>query len=62
MVDITNSLVALAKRQGVHFHFNEKVTKIISNQKKVNGFLLNKGVYGAQQYQKASPLKYLLFL
>ena len=42
MVDITNSLVALAKRQGVNFHFNEKVTKIISNDKKVNGLSVEK--------------------
>jgi phytoene desaturase len=42
MVDITNSLVALAKRQGVYFHFDEKVTRIISNKKRANGLLVEK--------------------
>ncbi len=37
MIQITDSLVELAKSQGVHFHFNEKVEKIIVENKEVKG-------------------------
>lgn len=37
MHSITTSLYALAKRQGVEFHFNEKVTQIEYSGKKVTG-------------------------
>ena len=37
MVDITNSLVDLAKRQGVQFVFNQKVDEIVLKGDQVNG-------------------------
>tara|TARA_Y100000389_G_scaffold204587_1_gene258173 strand:- start:3652 stop:5127 length:1476 start_codon:yes stop_codon:yes gene_type:complete len=42
MIDITNSLVELATRQGVNFHFNEKVLKIISDKKEARGILVKR--------------------
>ena len=43
MIDITNSLVALAKRQGVRFHFNSPVKSIVSENKKVKAVELYDG-------------------
>ena len=43
MIDITNSLVNLATRQGVNFHFNEKVLKIISDRKGAQGIIVKRG-------------------
>jgi phytoene dehydrogenase-like protein len=43
MIDITNSLVNLATRQGVNFHFNEKVLKIISDGKEAQGIIVKRG-------------------
>ena len=43
MIDITNSLVNLATRQGVNFHFNEKVLKIISDRKEAQGIIVKRG-------------------
>jgi len=40
MVSITNSLVALAKRQGVKFIFNSKVDKILKENGKVTGVVV----------------------
>ncbi len=37
MVDITNSLVALAQRQGVHFHFGDYITRIVHDIKRATG-------------------------
>lgn len=37
MVQITDALFALAKDQGVHFHFEEKVEKIIVEEKSIKG-------------------------
>ena len=37
MVDITNSLVALAKRKGVQFHYNAAVDEIVVENKKAVG-------------------------
>ncbi len=45
MVQITESLFELAKEQGVHFHFEEKVTQININKKQVTGVLTSKGKY-----------------
>ncbi len=42
MVDITNSLKALAERQGVNFHFNERVSRISSEKKKANGLTVTR--------------------
>ncbi len=41
MVSITSSLVDLALRQGVNFHFGKKVEKIEVKNHKVSGILLN---------------------
>ena len=41
MVQITNSLVEAAKKLGVKFHFNQKVTQIIVENKKANGVEIN---------------------
>ena len=40
MVRISNSLFDLAKRQGVKFHFNQKVEKIIEEKSRVTGVLV----------------------
>jgi phytoene desaturase len=37
MIQITDALVELAKEQGVHFHFGEKVEKIIVRDKAIKG-------------------------
>lgn len=37
MVQITNSLLNLAKKQGAIFHFNEPVTEILVDNKKITG-------------------------
>jgi diapolycopene oxygenase len=41
MVDITNSLVALAKRKGVQFHFNTAVEKIVIEHQLATGIRVN---------------------
>ena len=41
MVDITNSLVALAKRKGVRFHYNSPVDEIIVENKTATGIRAN---------------------
>lgn len=40
MHDITNQLVALAKRNGVEFHLNSRVDQLVENGKNVNGILV----------------------
>ena len=40
MVRISNSLFDLAQRQGVKFHFNQKVEKIIEGKERVKGVLV----------------------
>lgn len=40
MVSISNSLFDLAQRQGVKFHFNQKVEKIIEEKNRVQGVLV----------------------
>ena len=40
MVSISNSLFDLAQRQGVKFHFNQKVEKIITEKDRVKGVLV----------------------
>lgn len=45
MVSITNSLVELAKRQGVDFRFNEKVDEIVVENKTVRAVLTKQGSY-----------------
>jgi len=42
MISITNSLVALAIKKGVQFHYNEHVEKIQTSNKKVTGVISNK--------------------
>ena len=42
MVSISNSLFELAKRQGVKFHFNQKVEKIIAEKDRVKGVLVER--------------------
>ena len=41
MISITNALVALAKKKGVHFHFNSPVQRIIYHQHKIEGVVVN---------------------
>ncbi|MBR06309.1 MAG: phytoene dehydrogenase [Rickettsiales bacterium] len=41
MYSITKSLVALAERQGVKFHYNHRVDEISINQKRVKGLKIN---------------------
>ncbi|MGB1942029.1 MAG: 1-hydroxycarotenoid 3,4-desaturase CrtD, partial [Flavobacteriaceae bacterium] len=41
MVDITNSLVALAKRKGVQFHFNTAVEEIVIEDQLATGIRVN---------------------
>ncbi|MGB0305497.1 MAG: 1-hydroxycarotenoid 3,4-desaturase CrtD [Flavobacteriaceae bacterium] len=41
MVDITNSLVALAKRKGVRFHFNTAVEEIVIEHQLATGIRVN---------------------
>jgi phytoene desaturase len=41
MVDITNSLVSLAERQGVKFIYNQKVEEILLKKNKVSGVKIN---------------------
>ncbi len=43
MFDITSSLVALAKRQGVKFHFESKVQNVLHTGTRVTGIELNSG-------------------
>tara|TARA_B100000780_G_scaffold189848_2_gene133629 strand:+ start:6538 stop:7998 length:1461 start_codon:yes stop_codon:yes gene_type:complete len=45
MVDITNSLVKLAKRKGVIFRFNQNVSKILVENKKAIGIQVNDQKY-----------------
>ena len=40
MVSISNSLFDLAQRQGVKFHFNQKVEKIMEDKNRVKGVLV----------------------
>ena len=47
MVSISKSLYALAKRQGVQFHFNQKVEKIITAQNAAQGILADGQSYFA---------------
>lgn len=47
MVQITQSLYELAKKRGVNFHFNEKVEKIIVENKKITGIKTAKNTYAA---------------
>jgi phytoene desaturase len=47
MSSITNSLVALAKRKGVKFLFNEEVDEIMTKGKRVVGVKTNKNQYAA---------------
>jgi phytoene desaturase len=47
MVQITQSLYELAKKRGVKFHFNEKVEKILVENKKIVGIKTEKNTYEA---------------
>ena len=47
MVDITNSLVALAKRKGVQFHFNTAVEEIVIEHQLATGIRVNGTTYKA---------------
>jgi len=49
MESITTSLFELAKRQGVVFHFNEKVNEIVVEKRKVLGVKTEKMFYAADQ-------------
>ncbi|MDA9361381.1 FAD-dependent oxidoreductase, partial [Flavobacteriaceae bacterium] len=49
MESITTSLFDLAKRQGVVFHFNEKVNEIVVEKRKVLGVKTEKMFYAADQ-------------
>ncbi len=48
MVQITQSLYELAKKRGVKFHFEEKVEKILTENKKIIGVKTNKDTYAAE--------------
>ena len=41
MISITNALVELAKKKGVHFHFNSPVQRIIQHQGTAKGVVVN---------------------
>lgn len=41
MISITNALYALARKKGVKFEFNEQVQRIIHNEAKVKGVVVN---------------------
>lgn len=45
MIQITDSLYGLAKKQGVQFHFNERVEKILVDGKTVSGIETVNGTY-----------------
>ena len=45
MIQLIESLVYLAKKQGVNFHFNEKVEKILVNKNKISGISTKKNKY-----------------
>jgi phytoene desaturase len=47
MIDVTNSLFELGKRQGIHFHFNAGVESIIIQNGKASGIRTNAGTYFA---------------
>lgn len=47
IVDITNSIYELAQRQGVKFHFNEKVEEILHTNGKITGIRTEKGTYAS---------------
>ena len=47
MVDITNSLVALAKRKGVQFHFNTAVEEIVIEHQLATGIRVNGATHKA---------------
>ena len=48
MVQITQSLYELAKKRGVKFHFEEKVEKILTENKKITGIKTSKNTYQAR--------------
>jgi len=41
MISISNALVALAKKKGVHLHYNASVQRIIHHQNQVEGVVVN---------------------
>ena len=47
MVDVTNSLVALAKRKGVQFHFNTAVEEIVIEHQLASGIQVNGTIHKA---------------
>jgi phytoene dehydrogenase-like protein len=47
MISITNSLVALAKKKGVQFHYNENVEQIKTANGKAIGVVSNKKYHSA---------------
>ena len=47
MVQITNALYALAKKKGVHFKFEHKVSEICVKNKKATGVVANGTRYSA---------------
>lgn len=48
MIGITNSLVRLAEDLGVRFHFNTRVTEVVTEGKKVVGIKVEKGRKGGR--------------
>jgi len=48
MYGITESLVALAKDLGVHFHFNTRVEEIVIKEKKIAGLKINQNADDAE--------------
>jgi len=47
MIDITNSLVSLAERHGVEFHYNQSVSEIIVEKNSVKGIKINSEIVNA---------------
>ncbi len=45
MIEIINSLVKLAKEEGIHFHLNEMVDEVLFEKNEAKGLKTNKGSY-----------------
>ena len=58
MVEITNSLFKLAKRQGVEFLFNSRIDKIVTKKNKVQGVNSNGKFYESQILVSNSDVYY----
>lgn len=59
MYDITNSLVKLAERKGVHFYYNQSVSKIVHTKNKVTGVEVNGKIHNYDVVVSNSDIHYV---